>query len=420
MNRYPFLNQLQNRELNTAYSAGELSLRNVAELQRRLDYPDRAYRVIHITGSKGKGSVATMFSSVLQEAETGLRVGLYTSPHVVSLEERIQINGEFIPESRLNAILEEKIRPEVEKMVRSGKSVSFFEALTLAAFVYFEEEKCDFAVIEAGMGGRTDATNICRPCLTVITNISLEHTAQLGMTLEAVAREKAGIIKRDTRLIVGAMPTETLEKVAPIIHGIAQTRHALDCWAGIHFPRATFPGVELGMPGEHQRQNAAIVAKSADLFRDFLTIKNVWEGLKKARLPGRLERVRTAPDMIFDAAHNPESVGASVLWLTETYFNRPISVLFACAQDKNWRKMLEMILQMNPERIIFTEFSASRAESCEKLAEFVPQSEDGMNIDVQIIPDPREALRVAETYLTPESVLLVTGSFFLLREIRGV
>lgn len=405
---YSLLAESLDHELSPA-AASELSLENVAELHARLGFPERTFPVIHITGTKGKGSTAAMLASVLCEA--GLKVGLYTSPHVVSLEERIQIDGQPIPEARLNEILEERLRPIVEEMADEGKPLTFFELLTVAAFEYFAEESVDFAVIEVGMGGRNDATNICTPCLTVLTNVALDHTKELGETLEEIAREKAGIIKREVPLIVGKMVPETLSRVRPVIEEIAVRQNAPVAWAGTHFPEALGPEIELGMPGEHQRANAAIVCKAATIL-DPVTPENLWNGLKKAKLPGRLEVVSENPTVILDAAHTPDSMAYTVQWVHETFPNRPKTVLFAVAKDKNWRLMLNLLLLLDPRRLILTEFPAERSASSEEMAAFLA-SRPG----VERIPDPRQAYTAARDGLKEDDVLLVTGSFFLLREI---
>lgn len=405
---YRLLAESLNHELSPA-AASELSLENVAELHARLGFPERTFPVIHITGTKGKGSTAAMFAAVLHEA--GLKVGLYTSPHVVSLEERIQIDGQPIPEARLDEILEEKLRPIVEEMAEEGKPLTFFELLTVAAFEYFAEETVDFAVVEVGMGGRNDATNICTPCLTVLTNVALDHTKELGETFEEIAREKAGIIKREVPLIVGKMAPESLARVRPVIEEIAVRQNAPVAWAGTHFPEAIGPEIELGMPGEHQRANAAIVCKAATIL-DPVTPENLWNGLKKAKLPGRLEVVSENPTVILDAAHTPDSMAYTVEWVHETFQNRPKTVLFAAAKDKNWRLMLNLLLLLDPRRLILTEFPAERAASSKEMVAFLKS-----RLGVERIPDPRQAYTAARKGLKENDVLLVTGSFFLLREI---
>lgn len=405
---YHLLDQSLNHELSPA-AASDLSLENVAELHARLGFPERTFPVIHITGTKGKGSTAAMFASVLREA--GLKVGLYTSPHVVSLEERIQINGQSVSEVRLNEILEEKLRPIVEEMAEEGKPLTFFELLTVAAFEYFAEETVDFAVVEVGMGGRTDATNICLPCLTILTNVALDHTDQLGLTLEEIAREKAGIIKREIPLIVGKMAPETLTRVRPVIEEIAVRQNAPVAWAGTHFPETIGPEIELGMPGEHQRANAAIVCKAASVM-DFITPENLWNGLKKAKLPGRLEVVSENPTVILDAAHTPDSMAHTVQWVRETFPASRKTVLFTAAKDKNWRMMLNLLLLLDPKRLILAEFPAERSVSSEEMGAFLA-SRPG----VERIPDPRTAYVSARNGLVENDLLLVTGSFFLLREI---
>lgn len=413
---FSLLKSRLNMELQPSYSTKEFDLHRVEVLHEMLDFPERQFAVIHVTGSKGKGSTAAMLSCVLEEA--GLRVGLYTSPHVRKLEERIQINGVPISRERLNAILEEKIRPALDKMSEigeDGESVTVFEILTVAAFEYFAEENVDFAVVEVGLGGRTDATNICRPSLCIITNIALEHTAQLGGTVEEIAREKAGIVKEEVPLIVGAMAPEVFERVFPIIHGIATEKHAPDAWAGKQFPVEIGEGIPLGMPGAHQRRNAAIVLKSMELFRRWVSLQNIRNGLKRARLPGRIELVRQNPTVILDAAHSPESMRETVEWIKKTFPQSPKRVVFASAQDKNWRKMLEILQELTPEKLVLTEFLSERTTPTQEIRPFLCQI--GWNGEIVEEKKSQDAYRMSIPQENMSTVLLVTGSFFLLREI---
>ncbi|MBQ4142078.1 MAG: bifunctional folylpolyglutamate synthase/dihydrofolate synthase [Thermoguttaceae bacterium] len=434
MGRYALLNSHLDRELRTGYSAGELSLGPLTELLSKLGDPQKRFPAVHITGTKGKGSTAAMLASVLQEA--GLRVGVYASPHILALEERIRINGAFIPETRLTEILEEKLRPCTEEMEAEGWTFSFFELLTAAAFVYFAEEKVDCAVLESGMGGRTDAVTVCEPLLTIISNVALDHTQQLGETLEEIAREKAGILKPKVPLVVGSMPAEVREKVYPVIHGIAQELHVPESWAGIHFPDAVLPFLEVGMAGEHQKMNAACVGQAVRILGVLapewkLEMPHLWEGLKKAHLPGRLELVSREPLTLLDAAHTPESMAYAVEWVQENFQEMPKEILFAASRDKNWRKMLELLLTLTPKRILLTEFTQERSASAEEMETFLKERAPELCVEREGIPqDAVERLlrewkddRTAGEAGASENcfgLLFVTGSFFLLREIYGL
>lgn len=449
MKKYPLLEERLNREHQASWSIQELDLKDVEELHARLGFPGYSFQTIHITGTKGKGSTAEMFSATLQEA--GMSVGVYASPHIVSLEERIRLNGNFIPENRLNEILEQKLRPVVQELESEGRSFSFFEILTIAAFEYFAEEKADIVVVETGLGGAHDATNICRPVLTVVTNIALDHTRQLGETLEDIAREKAGIIKEGVRLIVGEMPTDVRERVFPIISQIAKERSAPTSWAGLHFPSQPLPDVTLGMAGAHQRANAAIVCQAARLFSDNISLQALWNGLKKATLPGRLETVSQNPLTILDAAHNLEAVTKISDWIRETYPENPKTFVFAAAKDKNWQKMLLELLRLEPETLILTSFSQERATDPAEMEAWLRQVFPGSFTEISTsnptptqnptvtssltssstsilrLANPREAVSLAQKSVQEKAcrqekapMILITGSFFLLREIYGL
>ncbi|MBQ2820924.1 MAG: bifunctional folylpolyglutamate synthase/dihydrofolate synthase [Thermoguttaceae bacterium] len=424
MKKYPLLDEHQNRELQSSWSLHELDLTDIKELHARLGFPCHNFPVIHIAGTKGKGSTAEMFSSVLQEA--GMRVGVYSSPHIISLEERIRINGEFIPENRLSEILEQKMRSVVQELESEGRQFSFFELLTIAAFEYFSEEKIDAAVLETGIGGAHDATNICRPILTVITNIALDHTEQLGETLEEIAFEKAGIIKDGVRVIVGEMPPEVHERVFPVISKIAKEHLAPTAWAGIDFPSRTFPGVALGMAGSHQQANAAVVCQAARLFSDTISLQMLWDGLKKAVLPGRLETVSENPLTLLDAAHNPEAIAKISEWVRERYSENSKVFVFAAAKDKDWKKMLQELLLLKPKILILTRFPQERAASPSEMETWLLEKNNSEHSGISVcrIDDPREAVLYAgkrflgKTFSEEKNaMILVTGSFFLIREV---
>lgn len=430
MNTFSLLKSRINLELQPTYSAADMGLSRVETLHEMLGFPEHSFHTIHVTGSKGKGSTSAMLGKILQEA--GFRVGMYTSPHILKLEERIQINGNPISHERLNAILEEKIRPAAEKMEADAEKaqgeeykgkLTAFEILTVAAFQYFSEENVDFAVVEVGLGGRTDATNICTPCVCVITNIALEHTAQLGGTVEEIAREKAGILKGCVPVVVGAMRQEVYEKVFPVIHAAAEKCRASDVWAGKQFPEMSGENFTLGMPGEHQRRNAAVVMKVMELFRPRVSSENIRKGLELAKMPGRLEIVQKNPALIFDAAHSPESMAETVRWVLKTFSDVLKRVIFASAGDKKWREMLNLLLDLHPETLILTEFPSKRSVSAAEMSAYLHEAgkneEDKRDMNIVCISNPQEALKLGEEKKDKNFVLLVTGSFFLLREIYG-
>ncbi len=413
-------------------------LSGILQLLEKLGNPHLSYPTIHIAGTKGKGSTAAFVAQGLMEA--GLKTGLYTSPHLQDWRERIQINRELIPREALAALVKD-ILPFVE-----GTGLTSFEVTTALAFWHFAREKCDAAVIEVGLGGRLDATNVVRPVVSAITNISLDHTQLLGSTLVDIAYEKAEIIKNE-RPVVSAPQAEPAERVLRKV--VANKKSALhlvgkDWW--YQLVEMDWDGsiaymgsgdhkvpVEIGMPGGFQIENAAVALEVLNVAaQEGLPISRQARisAMENTRWPGRLELVQRDPHVIVDSAHNPHSIEQVVraLWdlsTEEQLAGRKVFV-FGCMADKDVDRMLEILLH-NSQRIILTSANTPRAASAEDLLAraqalreqmLASSGEDWADIELLTAPSTAEAVRLGLDGLDPHDVLCITGSLAMAGEAR--
>ncbi len=356
----------------------------------RAGHPERAFEAVHIGGTNGKGSTCAMVASMARAA--GKRVGLYTSPHLVRFAERIRIDGEPVDDAMLVEVLEEALTV--------GADLSFFETATLAAFLAFRRTKVELAVIEVGIGGRLDATNVLpSPRVTAITGVAFDHQDKLGDTLDAIAREKAAIAKPGVPLVLGRMP----EEAHPAAVEVATAN-------GARIVEATPipPEVAVGLAGPHQRDNASVAwAIGGELgLRDDERAR----GLSEARWPGRLERIEVregelAGTWILDGAHNPDGARALVRSLAKEHVG---AVVFGALADKAWREMLGIVTAIDAPRIYVA--PAGRAPAApEVLAKEAPGAAASNVVD---------ALAAART-VAGDKPVVVCGSLYLVGEARG-
>lgn len=371
-----------------------LGLDRVEDALHALGDPHRELAAVHLAGSNGKGSTAAMVESALRAA--GLHTGLTTSPHLCRFAERIRVDGEPLDDASfdraLGAVLE-RCRPDL----------TFFESLTVAAFFAFREARVDVAVLEVGLGGRLDATNvIARPIAAAITTISLEHTAILGETLGAIAREKAGIWKRGAPAVLGPLPEEAERAAREVAAEVGASEVV----------RAAPSALPLGLSGAHQAENAgvavAILRHVAARFPDRDWANAVPRGLLAARWPGRLERIAMGQvTVLLDAAHNPDGMERLAAAL-EVNPERTVLVFGALA-DKRWPEMLSRIAPFASRRI-YTEPKGRAPASLAAMAEIAPGA---------AVADPRAAVRAAVAGAAPGDLVVVTGSIYLVGEVRA-
>ncbi|HUW56491.1 MAG TPA: folylpolyglutamate synthase/dihydrofolate synthase family protein [Planctomycetota bacterium] len=433
-----YLNSRTNYEKKwPTYGPVTFSLERMRRLNALVGDPHERYRKVHITGTKGKGSTAAMVTAILRAA--GLAVGTYTSPHLVNLEERIQLNGEEIPKDRLAAIVE-RISGPVERIrgIAPPPHPTFFEIFTTAAFCWFAEAEADWGVIEVGLGGRLDSTNIILPDATAVTRIGLDHTNILGNTVARIATEKAGIFKEGIPVVIA--PQE--ESAGRVLRGIAGSVHA-EVWGvgreitfgdvrslpdrpGYRFhvgtPHAGHTNLEIPLVGKHQVENAAVAVGIIDALRKRgaldVTDAAIADGLAKVRAPGRVEVMGTSPLVVVDGAHNPLSMGALVNAVREHFTWRRLVLLFAMATDKDIRGSLEMLLPLADE-VFFTVTNSPRATKPATLRQLaIARGKAAEN--VHCIDDEPTAFREALAATHPEDLLLVTGSLYLAGDLRPV
>ncbi len=390
-------------------------------------------RAIHIGGTNGKGSLVAMLSQILKEA--GYRVGSYTSPHLVDWCERIRIDGQPIPEEELARLIL-RLRPIWEEM--EGDLPTVFEALTAAAFQYFCERAVDLAVVEVGLGGRFDATNVLqRPLVAIITHVEADHLDLLGPTLERVAWEKAGIAKPGAPLLTGERCPHLLKVIAEECRRQgAELRHVDSEPELLEFDwerqlfRVGDSVYELGLLGLYQRENLAVALQAVELLRaQGLAIPDeaVRRGLARARWPGRFEVVRQRPWVVLDGAHNPSGTRALLATL-ELYWERYLAgsggrrwLLFGALGDKNLEEMARTLFPWF-DRLILTKpdyYRAAEPEELEALAERLGLDQPMPPAEaIEVVAPAGEALRWALERLDPRDLLVVAGSLYLIGELE--
>jgi dihydrofolate synthase/folylpolyglutamate synthase len=413
--------------------AADFKLDRMRALLARLGEPHRRLRVLHVAGSKGKGSTAAMLASVLRQA--GYRTGLFTSPHLCRPEERFQVDGQSILPGELAQLLGE-IRDAVQRP-RAAAPPTFFEVATAVGFLHFVRRRVDAAVLEVGLGGRLDSTNVCLPVLAVITSISYDHTAVLGDRLASIAREKAGIIKPGRPVVSGATAAEP----RAVIEAVARQRRAPLCQLDVDFhfrhqpgrvsadetvrPRVqvttrarTWPVLELNLHGAHQAANAAVMVACVEELRRqgwHLGDAAVARGLREVDWPARLEVVRRVPLTVLDCAHNIASAVALVETLEASFPPARRLLVFASSNDKDVAGMFR-VLGSRFDQVFMTRYSdGSRAVAPEQLAELWRAASAA---PVTVCPTATDALEAARAAAAADDLVCVTGSVFLAGELR--
>jgi dihydrofolate synthase / folylpolyglutamate synthase len=386
----------------------KFGLENIAKLMAALGEPHHRFPSVLIAGTNGKGSVTAMVDEALRAG--GFRSGRYTSPHLLRIEERFVIDGREIETPALEDAVH-MVRRAVDGLLDRGEldaPATFFECATAAAFQLFASARVDIAVLEVGLGGRLDATNVVTPVVCAITTIDFDHQAQLGSTIRSIAAEKAGIIKPSVPVVIGRLPADAEE----VVRTTAREAHApvIDAHAARPFE------MELSLPGAHQRDNALVaLAILRELKPRGFAIDDrlAARALATVRWPGRLERFRRGDsDVLLDAAHNPAGARALADYMRESGWT-DATLVFGAMADKDARGMLDVLLPV-ASRIIFTTASTPRAERATTLASLVPAT---ASKTVEIIDDPAAALSHATA--TSRRVV-VAGSMFLIGPLRGI
>ncbi len=413
---------------SVTYSAANYDLRRMSVLLEKLGNPHLKSRSVHITGTKGKGSTAAMIASVL--STSGYRTGLFTSPHLLTMRERIQINGQLISESELAAGVG-ALKPVVTSLMNKPQweygALTTFELLTALAFAYFAEKGVEYQVIEVGLGGRLDATNLVNPEVAVITSISLDHEDILGHTLEKIAVEKSGIIKSNIIVVSAPQEPEADYVLAQTCRGnqAKLVRVGTDVtWMLKSFTHAgqsvRIKGrkseYELFIPllGEYQLENAATAVAAIEALIDRgaqVTEENLKQGLARVSWPGRLQIIGRQPWLVIDGAHNPYSVKKLREALVKYFDYERLFVIMGTSIDKNIPGIAKELIAGSPT-VIVSASQHPRATPAVRLAEEFAK----VGQRVEIAPNIPAALTRARTLAKPSDIILVTGSLFVVAE----
>lgn len=421
------------RELGapTQATAAKFNLENITVLMERLGRPDRTYPIVHIAGTNGKGSTAAFLESILRAA--GFRTGLNTSPHLERINERIRINGEEVSD-QIFAETFTRVQEVIEELLAAGRlqaHPTYFECVTALAFEVFARERVEFAVVEVGLGGRLDATNIVRPQVSVITRIDFDHENYLGHSLEEIAREKAGIVKAGVPVATAPQLPEVREvlrgKARELDATIVDTGEDFDlereiaeagCARALARARARGEAVRLapGLPGRFQLENALNAAATARLLqaRGYrITNQNIEQGIRSAEWPGRLERLQAGPDVYLDGAHNPGAARELAQFLEENFARRRVYLIFGAMRDKSVDEMTGILFPLASE-VIFTQPGTPRAVSANQLADLAGHHAARYTV----IRDAEEALESALAKARSDDAVFVTGSLYLVGQLR--
>lgn len=400
----------------------KFDLDRMRHLMRQLNHPEQRFPIIHVAGTKGKGSISALCASALQAA--GYKVGLYTSPHLQDYAERIQINSIPIPHADLIRMVDD-FRP----LLNQGTKLTTFEITTALAFDYFYRQGVNAVVAEVGLGGRLDATNIVTPLVSVIASISLDHTQVLGNTLAEIAAEKAGIIKPGVPVIISPQKAEALN----VLERIAEERASLLIEVGKDFryrciqhslegqileisyqsleEKKQRTELDIRLLGDHQLENAAtayVALRIASQRGLSIKTSHIKKGFAATIWPGRFEVLRRDPPVVVDAAHNPDSIQRLIKTL-DTYFPaRSTILIFGASEDKDIEGMLRELVE-HVDHVIFTRSYHPRAIEPEKLLDLVRS----YGKPAQMIPTVEDALEEALRLAGDEHLILVTGSIFI-------
>jgi dihydrofolate synthase/folylpolyglutamate synthase len=402
-------------------------LERITSLLEQLGNPHRELKVIHVAGTNGKGSVCKYISSILQKA--GYTVGVYLSPHVERFSERIVVNDQEIPEKDL-AMLVVQVRPLVEEMKQNNNTPTFFEIVTVLAFLYFKNRTVDYAVVEVGLGGRFDATNVVTPLVSVITNISLEHTDILGKDIASIAFEKAGIIKDHISVVTAAK-----QNARETIMHVAMERNApILCIYRTMWKRISFKGkyqefvvqgsfkdytVKTSLFGQHQGENIAVAIATVERLQMggvYITDGDILDGIDTATHPGRMEIISEKPLILLDGAHNPDGMNMLVKTLKEDFSSYRLILVLGMLKEKDIKTMISAIVPLS-DFIIVTKSANPRASDPLFLKEAIERFDANKKIYIEIsIP---EAIDHAKRIAKQKDMICVSGSLFTVGEARS-
>lgn len=426
------MNEIENNQWIAHYRTDQpnFGLERMVELLALRGNPHLKLKVIHIGGTNGKGSAIAFLKNML--VKLGLRVGVFSSPYLIHYTDQISINGESIPEARLEALM-----ADYESLLEGEKSAVLqgtteFEIITALAYDYFAAEKVDVAIMEVGMGGLLDSTNVCQPILTGITTIGLDHVALLGDTVEAIAEQKAGIIKQGIPLVTGRIAPEALAVIDRIAEGKDALRIAYGTDYQVGHQESVVTGeafdytspvrqgrFQTGLLGLHQIENAGMALALLDIYcqeigQELASNDLLAQALEETRWPGRLEVLSGDPMMILDGAHNPHAIKALLTTLQERFADYHKEILFTCIKTKALEDMLDLLETVPDSQLTLTYFDDSRATD-EKVMQEVAASR---NLNYQSWQDFLEQ-KLTDKNEEKQTVRIVTGSLYFLSQVRA-
>ncbi len=417
----------------------KLGLENIEKLLAALEDPQKKYLKVQVAGTNGKGSVCAFLDSICNSA--GIATGTFTSPHLISITERLRINGEDVSEKDF-ARFATIVRDTAESLIASGEletTPTFFEQVTATALLAFAEAKVDLAILETGLGGRLDATTAANAEIAAITRIDLDHQEYLGETIEQIAGEKAAIIHAGSNVVIGEQSDEVMQMIVercdlvgvePLLtpqtlaneggnlsgsEGVSSAENENVGGHRTHFLPVVFPPSSLGLKGNHQVENARITVLLAETLKKHFAItdQTIIDGLAIARHPGRLEY---RGNYLFDGAHNAGGAKALAAFIDE-YEKRPVTMVFGAMNDKNVAEILSILAPI-AERIVVTEPSNSRSLSYAELLDELPSN---LSKEKTFATDHvQQAITIAREITPADGIILVTGSLYLVGEVKRI
>ena len=426
------MNEIENNQWIAHYRTDQpnFGLERMVELLELRGNPHLKLKVIHIGGTNGKGSTITFLKNML--VKLGLRVGVFSSPYLIHYTDQISINGKSISEVKLEALMADYESLLVGEKSAVLKGATEFEIITALAYDYFAAEKVDVAIMEVGMGGLLDSTNVCQPILTGITTIGLDHVALLGDTVEAIAEQKAGIIKQGIPLVTGRIAPEALAVIDRIAEGKDAPRIAYGTDYQVGHQESVVTGevfdytspvrqgrFQTGLLGLHQIENAGMALALLDIYcqetgRESASNDLIAQALKETRWPGRLEVLSSEPMMILDGAHNPHAIKALLTTLQERFADYHKEILFTCIKTKALEDMLYLLETVPDSQLTLTYFDDSRATD-EKVMQEVAASR---KLNYQSWQDFLEQ-KLTDKNEEKQTVRIVTGSLYFLSQVRA-
>jgi dihydrofolate synthase/folylpolyglutamate synthase len=429
---YIFKNTDYEKQQKLRYNVTTFDLNRMEALLKNLGNPHKKLKTVHIAGTKGKGSTATMLGKMIEANDYS--VGLYTSPHVTTLHERIAVNSEMVTNKQMLSLVN-RIHATIEKFKKKDDAPTFFEIMTALAFMHFVDQEVDVAIIETGLGGRLDSTNVIDPTLVGITSISIDHQNLLGDTIDEIAKEKAGIIKKGIPVITvpqDPLAMKAIKKQALSVNApLSVTGRDIDFSSRFESSRedgphtriclttenSRFEHLRVPLPGAHQALNCGLALAMLDKLKEEgyeIDDEKAVSGLQGVSLKGRMEIISEDPHIIVDAAHNAASMKALIQAIGQHVPYDSMIMVFGCNSDKDVRGMLTQ-LQYGADKVIFTRSNSPKAVFPQDLADMYTEICGKM---YQTAMTLREATKIAKSAVSREDLICITGSFYLVGQAK--